>query len=92
MVFVSEGDLPSSSKEAETGSGNLQSLHYHATMLPPVLWERKTSLLLSESESEGAFYRSKPVWITRLGEVTCTYHGITMGAGPTLEQELAWLL
>lgn len=28
----------------------------------------------------------------RLGEATRIYHGITMGGGPTLEQELAWLL
>lgn len=41
---------------------------------------------------KGVFCWSKSLWITRLGEVTHIYHGLTMGAGPAPEQELAGLL
>lgn len=59
--FVSEDDLPSSSKEAE----EVVMSDLCATTAELSLWEPQTSPLLSESKSEGEFCQSKAAWITR---------------------------
>lgn len=85
----SEADLSSSSEKAEMAGGDLWPSYSHDKMQ----FSKSHKLHCSYQKAKvKVFCWSKPLWILRLCEVNHICHGITMGAGPALEQELAWQL